>query len=388
MHLTGAVLSVTISAVAHGGDGIAQVNGRVCFVSGALPGDQVRIRIWKQTERALWGRVLEMETPSPDRLPDDGCTIQPCRTACKWRTFAYPAQGIWKQRIVQESLRRIGGIEAEVRFSEEPDLRLGYRTRATFHGDGVHLGYYAERSHDVIALDACPLNHVHLNFALAGLRAFKLTGDVHVTVNPEGEEMLVWLNEPTESLRKRFPLANDFKDKERSCFIFDGAPIVNGVFSQAGLLLNRMLRREVKKAVGHPDRLLDLYCGNGNLSLEYCEHCRVTGVDHAGPGIAAASQMTSGVYLRGNETLMCRQLQEHDWDVVLLDPPRAGAKAIVEALRKARARRIVYVSCDPATLARDIKGMVAGDWRAAAFTVLDLFPHTPHVETIGVLERT
>ncbi len=387
-HASSSSLELTITGVAHGGDGIGRIDSMACFVAGALPGDTVRVRIYRRTSNALWGHLLEVMSPSPHRITGSACAGLPCTTTCAWHDFQYPAQGEWKRQIVQESIRRIGHIEVEVAFLEEPTLRQGYRTRAVFHGDGATLGYYAPRTHDVIPLPACPLNHQRLNDALETLRPLKLRSNIHVTVNPEGEEILISMGDPPTPLRALFPLTDSFNSRTRHQFLFDGIPIVNGTFSQASLLLNRMLRRETDQRIGNATSLLDLYCGNGNLSLHHTNKREVVGVDHAGASIAAANEYSSGVYRHGDEQIMVRLIQEHPWEVIVLDPPRTGAKALTKALANAHAKRIIYVSCNPTTFARDANGLASGGWRLTSAAALDMFPHTPHVETIGVFERS
>ncbi len=381
-------IEIAITAVAHGGDGIGRYNDIACFVSGTLPGDTVRARIYRRSKKALWARLLEMLTPSPFRIQQSACAERDCAPVCAWHDFSYPAQGQWKQRIVAESLRRIGGISTEVAFVENPALRTAYRTRAIFHGDAENLGYYAPRTHDVVPLPPCPLNHKRLNEALEALRPLGIRGNIHVTVNPEGDETLVWLREPSEAVQARFPLTDFAASDGRAQFIFDGVPIVNGAFSQASLLLNRMLRRETDQRIGDASSLLDLYCGNGNLSLHYANHCRIIGVDHAHAAIAAANKRAPDTYQCGDEATMAALIAQNTWDVILLDPPRVGAKPIMKSLAEAKARRIIYVSCNPATFSRDAHELVASGWALISTAALDMFPHTPHVETIGVFERS
>ncbi|HNR29551.1 MAG TPA: TRAM domain-containing protein [Candidatus Hydrogenedentes bacterium] len=374
--------TIEITSLAHGGDGIGRIEGQVCFVPGTLPGDTVRARVVKQAKRALWARSLDVITPSPDRLP-----LAPAGAAT-WLYFAYPAQGTWKQRIVTELLARIGTVHVEPEWVEDPALRLGYRTRAEFHGDGARFGYFAPGTHAVLDTPACPLSHERLNAALARLRTLRLKGSVTATVNPEGDDVLVWTGFTNRRLREAFSQAQSPRDEgPRASFLFDGVPIVNGTFSQSSLLLNRLLVRVVHECAGTADRLLDLYCGNGNLSLGLGERMRVAGYDHNRAAVAAAATIGRGEYRAGDEAAMARAVAQGRWDVIVLDPPRTGAKALAPALGASAASRIVYVSCDPATLARDIKTLAGYGWRVARAVVLDLFPNTPHVETVCLMAR-
>jgi len=379
----GAQGTATITGVAHGGHGIFRLDGRVCFVPGALPGDTIAYRVDREQKGVLWATMLEVFEPSPDRVAVD----VPLHGGNQWLPFAYPAQGEWKQRIVSDCLERIAGIEAEVTFLEDANLRTGYRTRATIHGDGKKTGFYARGTKDIVGVEQCRLLHARLNGALATLRELCMQGSVDVTVNPDGDDVLVWTRDFNGKLAKHFTAYNWLKDDQRRHFFpFDGAPIVNGAFSQASLLLNRLLVHRVHELLAGAHSVLDLYCGNGNLTITLPLEVDVTGIDHNRAAINAANGIRDGAYRFGKGREF-REALQGNWDAVVLDPPREGAKEIVEALCACKASRMLYVSCDPAALARDLKGLTGADWRIADVTVIDMFPHTPHVETLVHLSR-
>jgi len=168
--------------------------------------------------------------------------------------------------------------------------------------------------------------------------------------------------------------------------LFDGVPVVNGAFSQSSLLLNRVLVRTVRELAGDAMSMLDLYCGSGNLSLSLAPRGRLLGLDLCRDAIDAANAVRPGAYRRGDEHAF-RDALRLPWELVLLDPPRMGAKAIAQDLAVCPANAIVYVSCDPATLARDLKIIMAGGWRLTRAVAVDLFPCTAHIETVCRLER-
>lgn len=380
--------TLQITSLAHGGNGIGRVDGQVCFVPYALPGDTVRVQITRRAKGVLWGRIEEMLETSPARIADTGCSKFGVCGACAWLHFAYPAQAEWKQRIVRDSLNRIAGLDADINWLENPSLRLGYRTRAEFHASGNRRGFYALGTHDVVDIDSCPLCHSHLNEALERLRGLSAEGAVEIVVNPDGPEILVWSGVPNAALRAMFPAAQSPKDKaSRAGFLFDGVLVVNGGFSQSSLLLNRLLVKEVHAAVNGAASVLDLYCGSGNFSITLPESTNVIGLDHNRSAVAAANAIRSARYRPGDESAFIETVRLEPCDAVILDPPRAGAAAIVPALAASRAARIVYVSCDPATLARDLKTLAAQKWRVIRLTAVDMFPNTAHVETVCVLER-
>lgn len=388
-------VEMQVTGIAHGGYGVGRVEGQVCFVPYALPDEVIRICIARRSKGVLWGEIVEVLTPSPSRLPSSCSCFGVCG-GCSWLHFAYPAQGEWKTRVVQDCLRRIGGIETEVCWLEDETLRTGYRTRAEFHVQERRIGFYAAGSHTVIDLESCPLLHPRLNAALKTLRAAHPKYAVEVVVNPEGHEVFVY--EPHTSGRQGSAsgmsttpsrLARAFPDGvgERY-FLFDGVPVCNGAFSQSSLQLNRMLRRLVFDLVGEAKNVLDLYCGSGNFSLGLDASIRVRGIDHNAAGIRAAQSIApdNREYRTGGERAFATALNE-SWDAVILDPPRLGAKEILPALATAKAERLIYVSCDPATLARDLKDLTTGSWKLSRVTAVDMFPNTPHVETVCLLER-
>lgn len=380
-------ITVTVDAVAHGGHGIARVEGRVCFVPGAIPGDTVRVAIASEKKGLLWGTLAEVLEASPDRI--DLFPGESNSAACPWLHFAYPAQGVWKQRIVAETLQRLGQIETEVGWIENPDLRLGYRTRAQFHGDGEQVGFYEPGTHTVTPAAGCPVLHPHLDAVAVALAELKLPGHTEVTVNPDAaKDVLIWRRSVNRRLRDRFPHAQSSLDKaDRAYFLFDGVPIVNGCFSQSSLLLNRLLVGKVHALLEGAAHVLEVYCGNGNLSLGLPKSTFVTGIDHNGAAVTAANRRGPKKYYKGGEAAMIEAIRAGEYDAALVDPPRQGARVLMPALAESKAQRLVYVSCDPATLARDLRILLDGGWDLHETTAIDLFPHTPHVETVCLLQR-
>ena len=379
--------SYEITGVAHGGEGVCRIEGQVCFVAYALPGDMIRVRVTRQAKRVLWGEIEELVAPSPDRATACCPKFGSCG-GCSWLHFAYPAQAEWKRRIVSDCLERIAGVSSEIEWAEDPSLWTGYRTRVRLHAESGRIGFHAQGSHDVVDIEQCPLCHDTVNAALQRLRGLDIRDVIELVTNPLGDDVLVWTQHAQPRLKEVLPQTAWPRSRgERSSFLFDGRPIVNGAFCQASLLLNRLLLKTVEELVGAPTSLLDLYCGNGNLSLSFTNSARVVGIDRSGPAVAAASALGLGGYRAGDEARFTEALRSERWDVVLLDPPRTGAKSIAPALADSDAGAIVYVSCDPATLARDVKTLAGRGWRLVPAVAVDLFPQTAHVETVCRLER-
>lgn len=381
------MFEIQIERVVPGGDGLGRIDGQVCLVPYGLPGDRLAISEPKRRNGVLRAEMTEVVHASPARTVASCPAFGTCG-GCTWLNFAYPAQAEAKCAIVVDCFRRIGRLDVSPRWVEHAALRLGYRTRATFRAAHGKCGFLAARSHDIVDIAACPLCHSRLNEALATLRASGLEGELDITVNPDGPETLVWVRERADEVRRVFPLTNSPADSGvRHQFQFDGVPIACGGFSQSSLLLNRMLVKAAHEALGDGATLLDLYCGNGNFSLPLASARTVKGIDHNRAAIAAAQSMGRGTYEQGDEGAFVRAIGSADWDAILLDPPREGAKAIMPAVAGSRARRIVYVSCDPATLARDARVMVDAGWAVVSLEVVDMFPQTAHVECVAAFAR-
>lgn len=378
---------IEITSLAHGGRGVGRIEGQVCFVPYALPGDRLQVTINNEHKGILWANIAEVLEASPHRT-ESACDVFGRCGGCTWLHFAYPAQAEWKQRIVRDCFERIAGAEIETAWAEDADLRLGYRTRATFHGELNARGFYAGGSRDVVAIGACPLCHPKLNAALQRLSETKVRGSVELVVNPEGDEVFAWAKRPNAALKEAFPATGSVDDsRPRDQFLLDGAPIVNGAFAQSSLLLNRQLRSVVQAALTDSEQVLDLYCGTGNFSLGLGDDVAVLGLDHNQAAIDAAMALERGAYMQAEEKEFKQALADHNWEAVILDPPRVGAKEVAPAVAKSGAQTVVYVSCDPATLARDAKAFLKADWHIDRCAVVDMFPHTAHIETVCCFKR-
>jgi len=376
---------VVVDQVAHGGHGLCRINGAVCFVPGALPGDRIRVRLTERGRGALWGRIDELLEASPDRVTGGRVMPDP---ACPWLEFAYPAQGEWKRRIVKETFARVGRIETEVDWLEDPALRVAYRTRAQFQGDGKRTGFYEPGTHTIVPAEESPVLHPRLREAAELLQEAPSRDKTEIVVNPEGEDVLVWRRSVDRKLRARFPQAQSPLDKKpRQQFVFEGVPIVNGTFTQASLLLNRLLVRHVQGLLPRASRVLELYCGNGNLTLGLPEEVDVIGFDHNLAAVKAASKIGQKTYRRGREEDMRTALLRDPADTIVLDPPREGAKRVVHNIPASKADTVVYVSCDAATLARDAAALVREGFTLSSVTAIDMYPQTPHVEAVALLTR-
>jgi 23S rRNA (uracil1939-C5)-methyltransferase len=386
---SGGSREVTIESLAATGEGVARErDGRVLFVPFAAPGDRVRVRVVEERRRFARARLEEVIRAGAART-EPVCPVFGRCGGCAWQHVSYPAQLAAKAGILRDALVRLGGLEVpgEIEFVPSP-RPYGYRARARLVVSGGAIGYRHRRSHVPCPVRSCPLLVPPLERLLGELAARPLApdGDWELAAGA-GEVARAVPLPPPPAVTERLPVRVGEE-------LLGVSP---GVFVQANALLRETLARDVLELAGSGDTAFDLFAGAGFFTLPLARRWRrVLAVESdaraagdlrhnlASAGITNVSVDAAPVE-RALRRAAVRRLEP---DLVLLDPPRAGlARGAASALAALPASRVIYVSCDPATLARDLAGLVRGGLRLARVRGFDLFPQTPHVEAVAVLER-
>lgn len=426
-----------IEDLAPGGEGVARHGGRTVFVPFTAPGDRVAVEL-PAGEGVVHAELTELLRAGPSRL------APPCRHfgtcgGCEWLHLAYPAQLAAKERALAGVLRRIGRLAPEecgLRPIVPSPAPLRYRTRAKFHHDrdGGRLVFFRRRSHEPVALAECHL-------LVPGLDALREAVGPALSAArlPAREVALEWsevqgrgaalLRLPevgpaararAEALLAAVPaLSGAVLQAEAGPPVVVGDPVLRqprapgdpaaglqrsrpDVFQQANRGASALLVREAL-ALLRPEgeEVLELHCGAGNFTGPLAGRARrVAAVEVQGPALELARADEAERegpgevrFFAGDALALALALARERgpaarrFGAVLLDPPREGAKGIGPALRALEAPRAVYVSCDPATLARDVRACVEAGYRVAAVVPVDMFPETHHVEAVALLER-
>ncbi len=422
---------LTITALAHGGSGVGRIDGKVVFVPFTAPGDLAMVEITAEKKAFSEGVLKEIITPSQIRSVPE-CGLYGVCGGCSLQHIGYQGQVEWKHRIFEETLRRIGGIsDVDFDVATPSPSSMGYRSRARFHVSGGVWGFFEVKSHKVVALDACPVLDPLLNSAFtatrnalkgADLSIFavdigvseadqKAVASIHVTSSKgfpwaealsgvkelKGYQVLVY---PVRQDRNRGRLIERHADTELFYSIEDmrlGAGI--DVFSQVNRSGNRLLIEKVLEyaSLEGTEAVVDLFSGVGNLSLPLARRAgSVIGVESAGEAIDAAIKnahnngVTNADFTAMDASAWLKQeikaLEKKRPDVVVLDPPRGGDTAVASMLGKVRPARIIYVSCSPPTLARDISHLIGTGYTVKRAGFIDMFPQTFHIEGVVALE--
>lgn len=385
---------VEIDNIANGGDGVGRLpDGKAVFVPMTLPGELVRVRITRSKKTYAFGEIVEIVEASDERVDSDCQYFDRCGGCQFWHT-SYDVEFRLKKKAALETVQRIAGWdEMPERILDYPaPSPLGYRERATVHLDEGDVGFYEKRSHEVIDVKHCPVLHRELNPALSALRHHQGLHGRKLDVLIETDGRGGWA---ATSDRHEFEIGSeDVLAKAAVAFGPEDVAVPPARFRQSGSVLNRRLAGIVAAHVKKSSKVLELFCGMGNLTVSLAKQAdKVLGVEvdeeavRAGAKIMAALELD--VEMRYGELPdgLDELLSEFQPDVVVLDPPRTGARETCQLLAEAEISKIVYVACDPACFGRDVADLAQGGWQVQSMDVVDMFPRTTHMELVAVLER-
>lgn len=388
-------VEVRIESLAAGGDGVARVDGYVMFVPQGVPGDRVLVEVVEIRAKHVRARIVEVREPSASRREARCRHFGRCG-GCAWQHVSLATQRAAKGEIVRSAIAHITGVGLPGPIDVIGSDEYGYRSRASLRTtvrDGVQrVGFQRALSHDVEAIDECPVLVPALQEELRELNAHPErvspgSSYVHLAAGDAGGTAssaparggLVTGRAPTVTQTVRGMV-----------FEFDAV----GFFQGNRTLLEELVLRAVAGANGRT--AFDLYCGAGLFTLPLARSFeRVFGVEADGRAVelARGNARANGVDNVRFQVGDLRSLEALDAlpgtvDLILVDPPRSGmGGSLARAIGRRSAREIRYVSCDPATFARDAKEFIAEGYRFASVVALDLFPQTPHVEVVGRFVR-
>lgn len=440
--------TIIIEKLITGGYGLGRLeNGLVVHVPFVIPGEKVRIQPIKKHKKYIVAGVLEIIEPSPVRVIPPCRYFGTCG-GCNLQHISYDAQVGFKAQILEEILSRSGVLSEDTDKSVlgtpiASPAYLNYRMRVRLHVDNKKkvMGFYQFHTHKITPVDRCLIANKELNKLLDNLYAhkgflnlLKITDSVELYVSPEDKAVTLHLS-LMRSPRPRDKTYADEVCKSISTIkgLFFSAPGIKndgpytggkdsaepfiqfvfpedvvgrkislahevGGFSQVNQFQNENL---VRLLLGWADltdkqRVLDLYCGMGNFSLPIAVHAgEVVGMDIQRSSIRSAKYnatrngLLNCVFLQKSAEEGIRDVVRRGerFDLVLLDPPRQGCAEVIPHLVESNIKKIIYISCDPATLARDLKKLMAASYTLRKVRMVDMFPQTHHMETISLLER-
>ena len=445
------LLTLRIERLSSDGSGVAHSpEGEAVFVPGTAPGDEAQVRIVKDCGRYAFGILDKLLTPSPNRIPVDCAVAGPCG-GCSLRHMDYAAELRSKQESVADAFRRIGGLDVPVLDALPSPEVDRYRNKVQFpvgrdKNGAPCIGFYAGRTHRIVPCPDCKLQPGVLNdignalcsfFATHGIQPYDEesgkglvrhiflrrgahSGQIMVCLVctrpkfPHSEELVAALREQFSDIASVLINVNAKKTNvilgEETVSLYGpgyiedtlcGVPVRLGPLSfyQVNTLAaERLYGIAAEYAQLEPsDVLLDLYCGMGTIGLSMADRCReLIGVEIVPEAIdsakanAARNGVTNTEFLCADAGEAAQELARRGLrpDVICVDPPRKGiSPEVVDAIAQMSPTRLVYVSCDPATLARDVARLREKGYHLQQAEAADLFPRTGHVETVVLLSK-
>lgn len=437
--------TVTIEGYGEGGMGVARIDGRVVFVHGALRGEKCRVLILKTLKSVAFAKVLEVIEPSSERITPD-CPYFPRCGGCTYRHIRYEEELRLKKQRVQDNLSRIGGSDVTVEEILGARDTLRYRNKAQYpvSKDGA-VGFYRARTHEVIECEHCLLVKPEADAAAEALREYMqscrvagydektgrgLVRHLYIRSNAAGESLVCVLVNG-DKLPKQDRLVTLLRDACPKC-----TGIVLGTNTKKGNVIlgdryrtlwgsdrledtlcgktfrlsvpsfyqvNRVqAERLYAKAIEFAgltgqETVLDLYCGAGTITLALSDHAKkVLGAEIVPEAIddarenAARNGVKNAEFFCGDASDVAKKLARENLrpDVITVDPPRKGLAAdVVESIAEMQPGRVVYVSCDSATMARDVKRLADLGYTAQRACAVDMFPRADHIETVCLLSK-
>jgi len=419
-------ITLEIGSLSYGPYGVGRIDGKAVMVPKTAPGDRVAARIVESKARYAIGEALRVIEPSPLRQLPPCPFVNECG-GCPWQHIRYDAQLKAKQQNVENALRRIGRLDGfELRPIIPSPQEYRYRRRIRLQCDRAgKLGYFRPASHEVIEIDDCLIADGKLTGFIAPLRRWvhELVTAVEYLEIVTGEEpdQIVVIGKSGGEFIARDPAACDrLLDASGASGLILYGPnwrntwgrtaislVVEGgicskvdadVFTQVNAEGNRKILSELLAAgeFQSQDRVLELYCGAGNFTLSMAKRVsEVVAVEGSRLSIQNGKLNTQRNGLE-NVRWVCsavpaalsRLKQRRDkFTRLVLDPPRAGAKGLEAELASFGAEKILYVSCDPATLARDLGALGNHGYKLRMVQPIDLFPHSFHIETLALMTR-
>ncbi|HEY9085800.1 MAG TPA: 23S rRNA (uracil(1939)-C(5))-methyltransferase RlmD [Candidatus Tyrphobacter sp.] len=439
----GAEVDLLFTDLLANGQAVGRAAGLVIFCFGPLPGERARVRITALKPTYGVGEIVRNLDASPDRA-EPFCLVFGACGGCQVQHLAYPAQLRWKRELLRNALQRIGGIDAEVRETIGMRDPRAYRNKFSLvverRGAEAVVGFYRARSHEIVPIDRCPVVVPQLDryiglFACAPAdsplrtvlgealhvvaRQAEATGEavISVTTPRRSDAMAAAAPALLKALPGAVGVVNSFEPASANAVLGRSHDVLAGraeiqerigeiryrVSATSFFQINREIVARIFEAIESepmPGSVVDLYCGMGTFSLLFARRgAQVLGIEE---NRHAVTEARANARLNGlHETARFQAARVESFaaseegraalagtDLVFLDPPRKGSDTItLGAIAAAHVARVAYLSCDPATLARDSKFLVANGYDLTSVQPFDMFPQTGHVEALVILRK-
>ena len=396
-------MKVKIEKLDHFGRGITHINDKICFVKDALPEEIVDIEIINENKKFSEAITKKVKEKSPNRIKSK-CKYSNKCGGCTFSHLLFEEENKYKEEKVKEIINRFANLDKKLVKKIVSNEEYNYRNKIILHGIGKNLGFYEERTHSIIPINNCHLISHKMNKVIKVLNK----------INERIEEVLIRCNNDDSMIMVELEgKVSDLEELKDICdvLIYNGLilseedELINEIgnkkyylsyssFFQVNRFLTKNLYDEVLKEVKKkkPKKVLDLYTGTGTIGIYVSNYAKkIIGIDSNGSNIKNANKNKELNNVKNIE-FICDRVENRinefkNIDLIIVDPPRAGLDPKTKNyLKELKSDTIIYVSCDPVTLARDLKEL-NDIYNIKSIKPFNMFPRTYHCESIVVLER-
>ena len=423
-------VQVTIESVAFKGYGVARISGKVVFIPYTATGDKAWIEIVEEKKKYSTGRLIQIIEPSHWRA-NPPCPYFGTCGGCQWQHINNSVQVELKKEILKDLLKRLGRVKEVPPITIfPPPQSYGYRARTQLKVKGKALGYYQEKSHRIVDIQECLIVHPSINQMIPMVRKKMPSSpqieEIEINISPDEDRGILILH----CLSLDRGLENGLRDFFQNHTIFKGIAIARkegltslgdlylnftiplnqgvekrnlkyrvspGSFSQVNLEQNHTLIHTILQfsELNKEDSVLDLYAGVGNLTLPLALRAKeVLGIEENRMAIDDAyfNAEKNGIqncdFIQGKVEDVFTIWRRESPDLITLDPPRTGAKTILDQLVRLKPNKIIYISCEPTTFSRDLHLFSERGYSLRRLGLIDMFPQTYHMEVVGLLQQS
>lgn len=392
-----------IEKLDHQGRGISKINGKVIFIPNAYIGEIVEVEVIKDTKKYMEGKVTKYIKTSSDRVNYNCPYYNECG-GCNIAHISYEKQLKFKKNTVIEIFKKYANLDINPNICESED-KLEYRNKVVMHIKDGKMGIYQDDSHDLVPIDKCLLLNEEMNKTLwafsMGLENLNLNS---ITIRSNGSNTIVKVkgNEKLLKDSTMFYIKKSILDKQATAALKENAIVFKlgkykyavtiDSFFQVNAKQALNLYNKVRKYVGKEkiDTALDLYCGTGTIGIYISDLCnKVVGVEINKDSIRCANynkllnKVDNIEFIEGDVSTVINN--EMTPDLIVVDPPRSGLdNKTISIIKQIKPKKLIYVSCNPMTLARDIQNL-SEEYKLNDIELFDMFPNTYHVESISLL---
>ena len=392
-------LELTIERIVHNGLGLARSQGKVIFIPAVAPDERVVCQIEDEQKNYAYARLVQVLEPSPHRIIPE-CPYFPLCGGCQLAHIDYPYQLQLKREILAEALKRITKLNLSDIEAPVPSVSIfSYRLRLRFHIQNQKIGFQAQKKKEFIQIENCLLARKEIQEAVPALKnliqrpSLSQAREIEVDFNPETGLVSARLSSQSQEVfiyRNQEFVQSSLAKKDLLRLLSFVQPNFEQNLNLRKLL--SLLAQNLKAKTG-----LELFSGAGNLSFELAkilEKLVSVEINQSAIELAEIRKAELGfnniqLLAQSSESYLNYALKKGlSYDLIILDPPRAGAKKEIEKIISIKPKAIIYASCEPTTLARDIKKLLSAGYQLEKIIPLDMFPQTFHIESVSLLKKS